>query len=219
MDQQTNDKKRLPYLESILNVLKTCWDIVRKYFTRIRPESDPDYLAAKNAKVEVKRGVDYNWVAEFAKDHWNRLDAIFKHIDEKADGLIKLFGGGTGLLALSTFFAINKNTVNIYLGAIPAFVLAILTVALAIWARAPLRIFIPPSVAAAKRCADEAREHAQGAFLKLWHQTCEYLRLCNEEKSRRLKLATICCWLTLASLIIPLIVAIYHGPEIEQFRR
>jgi hypothetical protein len=48
----------------------------------------------------AKDGVEYKWVWEYAKELWELRSKVFNVLDDKADGIIKYLGGGTGLFAI-----------------------------------------------------------------------------------------------------------------------
>jgi hypothetical protein len=211
-------KKRLSVLEGCVGLGRRLRDYLFGLAVPVNVWDHEDYVAARDALIQVKEGVSYEWACKFAKEHWERLDAIFKHLDEKADSIIKYFGGGTGLFALSTVFAINRNTVPIYASALPAFLLALVTVGLALWARNPIETALPPTVGTAKKTAEICKENGEAAFLKFWHEACVIMSLVIEKKGRRVQLATIAYFATLISLLLPISVAIGVALTIEPLK-
>lgn len=64
--------------------------------------SDPDYQVAHDFKdsYEPSDGVDYKWVSTYARETYDRFEQANQNLDAKAESIIKLLGGGTGLVTL-----------------------------------------------------------------------------------------------------------------------
>jgi hypothetical protein len=174
-------------------------------------DNDPTYVEAKNfAKtIEPEGGKDYGWVAEYAKDLYDRLARANKDIDEKANDIVKYLGGGSGLFALGAIAKTDASNAIMLFYAIPSFVIAVCAIVCAAAVRRPMGIDLPPSVEAAFDYASHYDMTARAAFLGQWHVACQYLVLVNGYKAKLVKLAT---WLfvgAIALLILPIVAAYF----------
>ena len=156
-------------------------------------EGSPEYIAAKEFKetIELKEGVDYGWVWDYAADSYRRTEQIYRELDDKANDIIKYLGGGTGLFTLAALSNVNANNACIILGATPSFVLALIAIALAARARQPNPAYQPPSIQSAFNYAGHYKydPKAKAVFLGQWHLTCVGMDVANEIKARRIALA------------------------------
>jgi hypothetical protein len=159
--------------------------------------------------IEPKPGADYEWVWEYAKFQFERADAIYKDLDNRAHDIIKYLGGGTGLLTFGALANVDHRNVWVVVSAIPAFLCAIVSIALAARARQPNPTWEPPPIDSAFRFAGEYKEgEAKPHFLGQWHLTCELMYLAVQAKSKRIAYATMFYVLAIVLLAIPIVVAI-----------
>jgi len=173
--------------------------------------ADPEYREAElfKGEIEPKEGVDYTWVWEYAKDTFQRSESIYKELDEKANDIIKYLGGGTGLFTLAVLANVQHENRYVILAAIPAFLLALISIALAVRARQPNPTTQPPDIRSALQFADDYKDgdKARSKFLGQWHLTCVGMDLAIRAKVLRIQFATKFFLWTVVSLAIPLLVA------------
>lgn len=168
-----------------------------------------EYLDAHNFKnsFRPRDETDYTWVAEYAQIVYTRLDQADQTLDSKADALIRVLGGGAGLLTLGMVANIAKlsGPVVFALGIALAFALA--SICFAALARLPRETFLPPSIAWALTYADAYGMKASAQFLAQWHLTCEGMRLLVRAKSLYVKYATWLAILCFGAVALSFLVA------------
>lgn len=131
-----------------------------------------------------------------------------KIIDEKANDIIKYRGGGTGLFTLGIPSTITKNDAIFFFWAIPAYCLAVVSLWFAVLARKPTPGFFPPSASEAFEYASSYKKDAKARFIGEWHIANVAMRQVLSDESRRVEWASWTFLATIASLIIPVLVAI-----------
>jgi hypothetical protein len=177
----------------------------------------PDHQAAAAfmRDMQVKDGIGYGWVNEYAQALWEDRNKTFAVLDEKADSIIKYLGAGMGVFVLGILAKIDVHNAYLALSALPAVLSAVASVYTAIRARNPA--FTPnlPSVESAKGYAEAEgnEEQARAAFLGQWHLACEDLRLVNEKKAALVARAGGLYFVALLLLLIPAGVASFHPPK------
>ena len=159
--------------------------------------------------AEPIKDKDYSWAWDFAEAQFDRLFAISKELDEKANDIIKYLGGGTGLFALAMLSKIEPENFWLLKWTIPSFALAIVSILFAVLVRKPTTTYTPPSVEAAFKYVGyfEDANMAKGAFLGQWNRACVGVSLTNEIKADRVFAATWFFFLAITSLAIPIGVA------------
>jgi hypothetical protein len=172
--------------------------------------SEPEYIAAyefKNA-FQPANGVDYTWVGNYADFNYRQLHATNETLDKKAEFLISLFTGGTGLLTVGA--AVNLPVIPTSLRVAWALVLlfAILAIVVAGFIRLPRLVFLPPSVAWATQYVGAYDKDSHARFLAQWHLACEGIRLSNGRKARGLYIATACGIIAIVILGLSFFIAI-----------
>ena len=78
-------------------------DRLSKWLNTVLPtrvHDDPAYQKAHEFKdsYSPKEQVDYDWVQDYARLIYDRFQQADESLDAKAESIIKLLGGGTGLL-------------------------------------------------------------------------------------------------------------------------
>jgi hypothetical protein len=175
-------------------------------------KSDPEYEEAETFQenIEPTKEADYTWVWRYSEDTFKRVETIYKELDDKANDIVKYLGGGTGLFTLGVLANVSHSNYWIIICALPAFLLALTSIALALRARQPNPACQPPSIRSAYKFADHYIDVklAQATFLGEWHLACTGMVLANRAKAVRIRYATFCFWLSIASLGLPIIAAI-----------
>lgn len=168
-----------------------------------RPNSvhlDPEYQAAHEFKDQYipKESVEYDWVVAYARLILDRFDQADQALDAKAESIMKVLGGGTGLLTLGGIINRPKLDAAVAASLCVALVLALAAIACAAWVRVPRNAFLPPSIGWALAYADYYEKLAEARFMAQWHLACEGARLALRAKVRGVKAAT---WLAVFALI------------------
>jgi hypothetical protein len=129
--------------------------------------------------VAARPEIDYKWVSDYAKSLWEHRLKLFAVLDDKADGIIKYLGGGTGLFALGVLAKVDSSTAYIAWCTMPAVLLALCSIGLAMWSRRPRLSAGLPSVKNAIDYANNLPKESEalGAFLGQWNLACEDMRL------------------------------------------
>ncbi|MFH1920580.1 MAG: hypothetical protein ABIP48_11920 [Planctomycetota bacterium] len=71
---------------------------------------DPAYQKAHEFKniFSPTEGVNYDWIEDYARLIYDRFDQADQTLDAKAESIIKVLGGGTGLLTLGAIINLPK---------------------------------------------------------------------------------------------------------------
>jgi hypothetical protein len=175
-------------------------------------EAQPQLAQAKefSKTIEPKDNVDYDWIWNYAKDKFDRAEQTYNELDDKANDIIKYLGGGTGLFALATLANITPKNFYVFFLAVPSFVLAVVSIALAASARRPNPVLELPDIRRAYRFVTnfENGESSKAAFLGQWDLACEGMFQANLLKAERIELATTYYLRAITFLAVPIIVAI-----------
>lgn len=179
----------------------------RWLFEMSRPDrifTDPEYAKAYEYKnqFQPKDDADYGWVSTYAVFIYNQLQAIETSLDSKAESIIKLMGGASGLLSIGAIINMDKlaalNGPTRFWIAI-SLIIALFSVGLAIWARVPRNTVLPPSIAWALEYVEGYESQSESRFLAQWHLACEGIRLSNRAKSICVRVAS---WMGLVSVLL-----------------
>lgn len=188
-------------------------DWILKWANKVLPtriHDDPAYQKAHEFKdtYSPKEGVNYDWIQDYARLIYDRFNQADELLDAKAESIIKLLGGGTGLLTLGAILNLSKLGLPAGIGLGISLLLALVAIAIAAWARVPRQTFLPPSVAWALKYADSYGDAAPSKFLAQWHLACEGIRLAVRVKARGVKVATGFAFAALVALTLSFFIAL-----------
>ena len=155
-----------------------------------------------------KKNCKYEWVANYAQFNITQLLSVNETLDHKAESLIAVFAGGTGLVSLGAIPQLSTVGAQVSIVWGVALFFAVVCVAVAALVRSPKDTFLPPSIAYALQYADYYGDEAEATFLAQWHLACEGIRLSNSRKALGLKVAVWCGVLAICSLAVSFVVAI-----------
>ena len=184
--------------------LRRFLSLIGKWLERRLPKPtdvrfDAEYASAhrfKNA-FTPQQGVDYHWVQTYAREIYRRLDEADQVLDAKAESIIKLLGGGTGLLSVGAIVNLPRLSGPVAACLLIALVLALAGIVIAARVRVPSQAFLPPTTGWAVRYAESYGDAAEDMFLGQWHLASEGRRLALRAKAIGVKYAT---WLAVAAL-------------------
>jgi hypothetical protein len=178
---------------------------------------DLEYQKAHDFKnlFHPKNGVDYEWVTGYARQIYDQFDQADQVLDAKAESIIKVLGGGSGLLTLGAILNLPKLPTGVLWCLAVALVLALLGIFFAAWVRMPRQAFLPPSIAWALAYSDHYGKDAENKFLAQWHLACEGMRLAVRNKARGVTLATWFASAALAAVSLAFFVAILKIDEVN----
>jgi len=188
-------------------------DVFSKWANRLFPtriHDDPAYQKAHEFKdtYSPKEGVEYDWVRDYARLVYDRFSQADESLDAKAESIIKVLGGGSGLITLGAILSLPNLGLPVAIGLAISLLVALVAIAIAAWVRVPRQTFLPPSVAWALTYADFYRDAAPNKFLAQWHLACEGVRLAVRAKARGVKIATWCAFAAIAALTLSFFIAI-----------
>jgi hypothetical protein len=193
---------------------------ISELWPRWRPDRriqfDPEYQKAhafKNSFRPTKSPEEYRWVAEYAKFVLGQFQSAERTLDEKAESVMKLFGGGTGLLTLGAIVNLPKISVPTMVVLGIALILALFAMLAAAWVRAPRQSYLPPSVAWALAYAEKYEAASESRFIAQWHLACEGLRLTLRLKVKGVKIATWFGYWSIVAVALSLCSAIIWPAE------
>ncbi|NOY30753.1 MAG: hypothetical protein GXP28_11470 [Planctomycetes bacterium] len=106
--------------------------------------TDPEYQAAYRFKDVFlpDKDKDYEWVAEYARFTFDQLQKANDTLDKKSESIMRVLGGGSGLLSLGAVLNLTKIGVATAFGLLSA--LALVAVVVAVWVRVPQNTLLPP---------------------------------------------------------------------------
>jgi hypothetical protein len=164
-----------------------------------RIHSDEAYRRANVFKdrFQPRDDVDYAWIQTYSREVYSRLEQADQTLDTKAESIIKLLGGGTGLLALGALINAPKIGILPVICICAALLAALFAIFSAAWVRVPRESFLPPSIAWAISYAHRYAKPAD-QFLGQWHLACEGMRLAVLAKAAGVRLAT---WLAVTAIL------------------
>jgi hypothetical protein len=152
----------------------------------------PDYQLAFDYKnnFQPKASEDYGWVRDYADFVYGQFEKTGQTLDAKAESIMKLLGGGSGLLTLTAIVNLTKigTAVFVMLGIALAF--AIVSILIAAWVRLPGNYYLPPSVAWALEYVAAYSDESCDRFIAQWHLACEGARISLVRKGRGVWMAT-----------------------------
>jgi len=158
-----------------------------------------------------KDGVDYEWVTEYAKEHYGRIDKGVDNLEQKADSIINYLGAYTGLLSLASIYSVSAVHWSVAVSALPTFVLSVAAMKEAASARSPIDKPIPPDVLNAIEFAEAYGSDAQATFIPRFGAASKGMKAVNGEKARLVNNATKLMILAFAALALPIIAAAVHS--------
>lgn len=188
-------------------------DWISKRANKLSPskiQDDPAYQSAHRFKdtYSPKEGVDYDWVEDYAKLVYDRFDKTDEALDAKAESIIKVLGGGSGLVTLGAILNLPKLGLPVAIGLGISVLLAFVAIGIAAWVRVPRQTFLPPSVAWALKYADFYEDAARSKFLAQWHLACEGVPLAVRAKARGVRVAMWWAVAALAALTLSFFIAV-----------
>jgi hypothetical protein len=173
--------------------------------------SIPDYVQSSEefqAAWEFQRtfepmdGIDYSWIPEYAKAEYANYWEALKALDDKADKLIQYMGAGTGFVALFSIYA-KEGAQHVWAIA-PAAVLLLISLALAVIARAPQAHHYPPFTSEAILYAEayDAKDKGRIEFMAKFAAASVALKVAGQYKAVHLRWAFRFFVLALAYLVL-----------------
>lgn len=141
---------------------------------------------------------DYDWVADYARFTYDQFQNADDTLDKKAESMMRLLGGGSGLLSLGAIVNLSKIGFATSVTLSIALFLALCAVAAAAWVRVPRNTTLPPSIAWALEYVGAYDKQSRDRFLAQWHLSCEGMRLSLRAKAWGVTVAT---WLGVASVV------------------
>jgi len=173
-------------------------------FNRPDAKQTDAYLSAQELKNTFKpeNDVDYEWVLRQARFNYEQLLSSNEALDEKAEKLIALFAGGSGLLSVGAILKLSE--VNAYVAMCwgIALLFGVLAVIVGGLVRFPKEAMLPPTAEHAVLYANSHKARAEVRFIGQWHLVCEFLKIRNARKADGLKLAF---WLGTVAVIVLLV--------------
>jgi hypothetical protein len=183
--------------------------------------------------LHQKRGVDYSWVIEFAKQRHDYLEKSSEQIDAKASTILGYLGGGTGLFTLGSITAFGAGNIRseVIWFALPSFLLAGISLLLAARVRLTKTHGYPrlesavdhaqyfqeipaPIVTGPETTLIEEKKERDGQveFLGVWNEATVKTSRSVEIKGRLLDLSIKYFVAAIAALALPLAISLWLGP-------
>jgi hypothetical protein len=192
----------------------------------------PDYLQILGSQEAIRRvqefnerhrpqdQVDYKWLFDHAKALFADCDKDFDALDGKAEKLITGLGSGAGLVTIGSLAGLANGVIDarIVAALLPAFVLSLVSIGLALRARSPQDMAFPPSVESAVDHAHHylTEDKAKGSLLGQWHVAVEVMRAAAASKAKWVGRATWAFFFAVCALIVPLAAAFCLPPKVAK---
>jgi hypothetical protein len=171
-----------------------------------------DYKDAKQFRenIDPYECVDYDWAWDYARANFDRIYAVGKELDDKANDIIKHLSAGIVLFTLVVLVNIRPENMGILGLGLFSFVAALISIFLAVLVRIPMPFCLPGTIREAFHYAGYFGDpqRARGAFLGHWHQASEGLRLINNRKARLVERATWIFFAAVLLLLVPILGAV-----------
>jgi len=185
--------------------LKRLWDGT---WIQERVENNPSYRSAVKFSddYEPKADRDYKWALDYSIKEYEQASLRVETLDSKADTLIGYLGAGSGLVSIGLAYGLGQGKAKVLIAAIPALLLLLVAIVLALVARIPSKF---PSLPYAKDALEMKTDTDQGAIGKfaaaVWVSS-RSISLSAREKARLVRMAYWCfglgiTWIVLYSVI------------------
>jgi len=173
-------------------------------------EKDPSYNLAVvfSDKYEPHPNRDYKWVLDYAVKEYEMASLRAEYLEGKADSLIGYLGAASGLISIGLAYGIGDHKGKVLVAAIPALLLLLSGIVLALTSRVPSKSPSPP------HCKDaleymQKDELATGKFAAYIWVCTRSLALATREKAKLVRWAYLCfgagiVWLVVSSVIVAL---------------
>lgn len=149
-------------------IRKCACQLARKLHPDFDYEKDNTYQEAQKLVKDFKArdGVDYAWVAEYARHEYDRFFQTADTLDAKADSIVSHLGVLSAFLTLAAGWGVQAHIGSwLLLSALPAFVAALLAMATALKARSPIDQPFPPSIEGALKYAEWDAGNGEMSFI------------------------------------------------------
>lgn len=154
---------------------------------------------------------DYDWVSDYAKQNFEQFQLADQTLDAKAESIMKVLGGGSGLLSIGAIINLPKIDLYVAITIFVSLVFALLAVGFAALVRVPRNTFLPPSVAWALDYVRAYDKDARNRFLAQWHLVCEGSRLSLRAKAKGVRNATWLGIISIGGLALSFLVAVSNN--------
>lgn len=197
----------------MLRYVISCWKSLRSVldggWIQEKVERNPSYNSAVKFSDEYQPSADsdYKWVLDYAVREYEMASLRLESLDGKADTLIGYLGAGAGLVSIGIAYSTGQHKSSVLVAAIPALLLLLFAILLALVARLPSKFPSPPHAKDALEYANkEKTQQAVGKFAACVWTSTRSLSLSAREKARLVRWAyrsfgAGITWLILASII------------------
>jgi hypothetical protein len=192
------------------------WTFLRDLFTgdwileRVKKDKSYDLAATFSDKFEPKADRDYKWVLDYSIKEYELASLRVDSLEGKADTLIGYLGAGSGLISIGLAYGLGKGNSRVLIAAVPALLLLLFAILLALVARIPSKLPTLPQSRTALEIEADSDRVAVGKFAaSVWTST-RSIALAAREKSRLVRWAYWCfgfgiTWIVLCSVVSSLI--------------
>jgi len=183
----------------------------------VKIHEELDYRKAYQFKrnFQPQDGVEYGWIKQYAEFIYSRLEQASETLDSKAESMIRIFAGGSGLVSLGAILNLSDISVEVAICWLIALGLALVSIYSAARVRFPRQTYLPPSLYWAIQYAEHHKSTAEDRFLAQWHLACEGLRLNNRWKASGLKVSVVFGVAAIVCLALSFCVALGTMKTIE----
>jgi hypothetical protein len=173
-----------------------------------RVEKNPSYGSAVkfSDEYEPKAGRDYKWALDYSIKEYEQASSRTESLDAKADTLIGYLGAGSGLVSIGLAYGLGQGKPKVLVAAVPALLVLLAAVVLALIARIPSRFPSLPHAKDALQMEAYEEQRAVGKFAAAVWTSTRSIALSAREKARLVRWAYWCfglgiLWVVLFSVL------------------
>lgn len=153
----------------------------------------------------LREDVDYRWVVDHAKAHYERAVTSARILDDKAAGVINYLGAMTGVAAVVAVSQMPAKPWWLPLALVPVVVFASGAMVCAVRVRRTVGMPLPPDVPSAVKYAEECGPTAEADFALYYGVACREVQELAETKGWWLDWALRLFVGAIIALLVPII--------------
>ncbi|MGH9685029.1 MAG: hypothetical protein ACRD4S_15625 [Candidatus Acidiferrales bacterium] len=197
-------EKREKTTQFIKSVVSGCW--IRE---KVEKGESYESAVAFSDTYQPHAERDYGWALDYAVKEYELASLRAEYLEGKADSLIGYLGAASGLISIGLAYGIGDHRGRVLLAAIPALLLLLSGIVLALISRIPSK---SPSLPHCKDALEYMQKDdlAAGKFAAYIWTSTRALALTTSEKAKLVRSAYVCfgfgiVWLVLSSTVVALV--------------
>lgn len=182
--------------------------IINGTWIRGQVEKDPSYGLAVSFSDNFKpsEGRDYKWTLDYSVKEYEQASLRADALDDKADTLIGYLGAGSTFVALGLAYGLGKGNRAVLFAAVPALLLLLAAILLALVARIPSKLPALPYAKDALEMKAGTDQIAMGKFAASVWTSSRSISISTTKKAMLVRWAYCCfglgiAWIVLCSIV------------------